>query len=90
MGFEFIVGGCKEYMDVKKVPTPLQDYQVDLYPVLELIVCEQRLHKVCSQTSDQDRWKTLLWYIQTVRFKCVVINYYLRLNVWLCIVFGPM
>ena len=70
-----IFGGCKEYMDVKKVPTPLQDYQVDLYPVLELIVCEQRLHKVCSQTSDQDRWKTLLWYIQTVRFKCVVINY---------------
>ena len=33
-----IFGVCKEYMDVKKVPTPLQDYQVDLYPVLELIV----------------------------------------------------
>ena len=32
--------------------------------------------------------------IQTVRFKCAVINYntipYLRLNVWLCIIFGPM
>ncbi|XP_068689955.1 uncharacterized protein [Montipora foliosa] len=45
-----IFGVCKEYMDVKKVPTPLQGYQVDLYPVLELIVREQRLHKVCSLT----------------------------------------
>ena len=45
-----IFGVCKEYMDMKKVPTPLQGYQVDLYPVLELIVREQRLHKVCSPT----------------------------------------
>lgn len=45
-----IFGVCKEYVDVKKVPTLLQAYQVDLYPVLELIVHEQRLHKMCSPT----------------------------------------
>lgn len=45
-----IFGVCKEYMDVKKVPSPLQGYQVDLFPVLELIVREQRLHNVCSPT----------------------------------------
>ena len=45
-----IFGVCKEYVGVRKVAPPLQGYQVELYPVCEAIVREQRLHQICLPT----------------------------------------
>ena len=40
-----IFGVCKEYVGVKKVALPLRGFGVDMVPVIEMILCEQRLHK---------------------------------------------
>lgn len=45
-----IFGVSKAYIGVRKVPPPLQGFSVDLYSVVELIVREQRLHKVSSSS----------------------------------------
>ena len=42
---KLMFGVSKAYIGVRKVP-PLQGFSVDLYSVLELIVREQKLHKV--------------------------------------------
>ena len=47
---KMIFGVCKEYVSVKRVTPPIQGFCVDMIPVLELIVREQRLHKVSSST----------------------------------------
>ena len=47
-----IFGVCKEYVGVRKVAPPLQGYQVELYPVCEMIVREQRLHQIYLPTLD--------------------------------------
>lgn len=47
---KMIFGVCNEYVNVKRVTPPLQGFCVDMIPVLELIVQEQRLHKVSSST----------------------------------------
>ena len=39
---------CKEYVGVRKVAPPLQGFSLDLCAVVELIIREQRLHKVSS------------------------------------------
>lgn len=45
-----IFGVCREYVGVEKVVLPLRGFRVDLMAVTELIVREQRLHKVSSPT----------------------------------------
>ena len=47
-----IFGLCKEYVGVRKVAPPLQGYQVELYPVCEMIVREQRQHQIYLPTLD--------------------------------------
>ena len=47
---KLIFGVCKEYIGVRKVAPPLQGFSVDLCSVVELIVREQRLHKVSLPT----------------------------------------
>ena len=47
---QLIFGVCKEYIGFRKVAPPLQGFPVDLCSVVELIVREQRLHKVSLPT----------------------------------------
>ena len=41
-----IFGVYKEYAGVRKMAPPLLGYQVELYPVCEMIMREQRLHQI--------------------------------------------
>ena len=43
-----IFGVCRDYMGVKRVALPLKGFAVDIVPVLELLIREQRLHKMDS------------------------------------------
>lgn len=43
-----IFGVCRDLMGVKRVPLPLKGFRVDMVPVLELVIREQRLHRMDS------------------------------------------
>lgn len=43
-----IFGVCRDYMGVRRVALPLKGFAVDIFPVLELVIREQRLLKMDS------------------------------------------
>ena len=45
---EMVFGVCRQYVDVKRVAVPLKGFAVDIFPVAELIIREQRLHGLSS------------------------------------------
>ena len=45
---EMIFGVCRQYVDVKRVALPLKGFAVDIFPVAELIIREQRIRGLSS------------------------------------------
>ena len=43
-----IFGVCREYIDVQRVLVPLKGFAVNIFSALEMIVREQKLHKMSS------------------------------------------